>query len=330
MAIVFDTADFDARDRADATCTAMQENSAPSNVVLEDPAAVASLMEVWSYGDASIFRSRMSGMALLRTGKQVDRTPSPLIGIAVQEVATARYEQRGVQRLVAPGELMVFDLNASYDYAWDTFGSSRCLHVPLDRLDLPPDVIRAGTAHPELSPVARMIAHHISTLTVEGDALSAGTGASALGEAAIDLARALFATAHGGAHARAAMNDTLTTRIRSHVRTHLFDRSLSAESIAAAHGISTRRLYTVCAAAGFSLEQWIIEQRLRRAYQELSTPRSAGVPIATIARRFGFAGHAHFTRRFRAAYGVTPSQWRDATSAQWRDAAAEPARERDG
>lgn len=34
MAIVFDTADFDARDRADATCTAMQENSAPSNVVL--------------------------------------------------------------------------------------------------------------------------------------------------------------------------------------------------------------------------------------------------------------------------------------------------------
>ncbi|WP_137875614.1 helix-turn-helix domain-containing protein [Rhodococcus sp. Q] len=315
MTIVFDTAQFDAGDRADATCTAMQENSAPSTVVLEDPAAVTSLMEVWTYGDASIFRSRMSGMGLVRTGKQADRTPSPLIAIAVQEVATARYEQRGVQRLVAPGELMVVDLNAGYDYSWDTFGSSRCLHVPLDRLDLPSDVIRSASAHPERSPVARMLARHISTLTVEGDALSAGPGSAALGEAAIDLARALFATASGGEHGRAAMNDALTTRIRSHVRAHLFDRTLSAETVASAHGISTRHLYTLCAAAGFSLEQWIIEQRLRRAYEELSTPRAAAVPIATIARRFGFAGHAHFTRRFRAAYGVTPSQWRDTAAA---------------
>ncbi|MFD1815174.1 helix-turn-helix domain-containing protein [Rhodococcus gannanensis] len=319
MTVVFDTAEFEAGDRADATCTAMQENSAPSNVTLEDPSVVSSLMEVWSYGDASIFRSRMSGMTLLRTGKQAVRTPSPLISIAVQEVATARYEQGGVQRLVAPGELMVVDLNARYDYAWDTFGSSRCLHVPLDRLDLPSDVILGGAAHPERSPIARMISNHISTLTVEGDALSATPGATALGEAAIDLARALFATAHGGAYVRTAMNDTLTTRIRSHVRAHLFDPSLSAESIAAAHGISTRHLYTLCAAAGFSLEQWIIEQRLRRAYEELGTARAAAVPIAVIARRFGFSGHAHFTRRFRAAYGVTPSQWRDAAAAQRHD-----------
>ncbi|WP_043808784.1 helix-turn-helix domain-containing protein [Rhodococcus triatomae] len=314
MTIVFDTAAFEAGDRADATCTAMQENSAPSNVTLEDPKTVTSLMEVWSYGDASIFRSRMSGMTLLRTGKQADRTPSPLIAIAVQEVATARYEQGGVRRLVAPGELMVVDLNARYDYSWDTFGSSRCLHVPLDRLDLPSDVIRGGSAHPERSPIARMISHHISTLTVEGDALSTSPGATALGEAAIDLARALFATAHGGVQARAAMNDTMTTRIRSHVRAHLFDPSMSAESIAAAHGISTRRLYTLCAAAGFSLEQWIIEQRLRRAYEELATARAAAVPISVVARRFGFAGHAHFSRRFRAAYGVTPSEWRDAAA----------------
>lgn len=310
MTVVFDTAEFASRERADATCTAMQENSAPSNVVLEDPASVSSLMEVWSYGEASVFRSRMSGMQLLRTHRQATRDPSPLVAIAVQETAVARYEQRGVQRLVAPGDLMVVDLNSEYDYAWQTFGSSRCLHVPIARLGLPYDVIRAATTRPLRGPLAALVANHISALTVDGDRLSGGPDAHALGEASIDLARALFASMSDGDAARRTAADTLMTRIRTHVRQHLGDPTLSAESIAAAHHISPRRLYELCATSGIGLEQWIIDERLHRARELLSWPRSRAVPIATIARRCGFTSHAHFSRRFRALFGVTPSEWR--------------------
>ena len=34
------------------------------------------------------------------------------------------------------------------------------------------------------------------------------------------------------------------------------------------------------------------------------------VPISTIARRWGFRDHGHFTRRFKATYGLTPRDWR--------------------
>ncbi|MFF0817335.1 helix-turn-helix domain-containing protein [Rhodococcus sp. NPDC003318] len=311
MTVVFDTAQFASKERADATCTAMQENSAPSHVVLEDPTSVSSLMEVWSYGATSVFRSRMSGMQLLRTHRQTTRAPSPLVAIAVQETAIARYEQRGVQRLVAPGELMVVDLNSEYDYAWSTFGSSRCLHVPIDRLAVPYDAIRAASTRPLDSPVATLVANHISALTVDGDRLSGGPDAHALGEASIDLARALFASLSDGDGMRRTSADSLMARIRTHVRQHLTDPTLSPESIAATHGISTRRLYELCAAADVRLEQWIIDERLHRARDQLARPRSRQIAIATVARRCGFTSHAHFSRRFRALFGVTPREWRE-------------------
>jgi AraC-like DNA-binding protein len=89
----------------------------------------------------------------------------------------------------------------------------------------------------------------------------------------------------------------------------------AAPTIAAAHNISLRHLYKVCAEADLSLEQWIIGERLRGAREELSRPESRQRPIAMIARRWGFRDPTHFTRRFRAVYGMAPSEWRTAHSA---------------
>ncbi|MFH8803844.1 helix-turn-helix domain-containing protein [Streptomyces sp. NPDC017936] len=42
----------------------------------------------------------------------------------------------------------------------------------------------------------------------------------------------------------------------------------------------------------------------------LAIPKYVGLPVSAVAARCGFAGPSHFTRRFRAAYGVTPREWR--------------------
>ncbi|MFI9202868.1 AraC family transcriptional regulator [Streptomyces sp. NPDC053048] len=39
-------------------------------------------------------------------------------------------------------------------------------------------------------------------------------------------------------------------------------------------------------------------------------PRHAALPVSAVAARCGFTSPSHFTRRFRAAYGVTPREWR--------------------
>ena len=57
---------------------------------------------------------------------------------------------------------------------------------------------------------------------------------------------------------------------------------------------------------------WIRDRRLERCRADLRDPRLAGLSILEIATRWGFVSPAHFSRTFRAAYGVSP---RDARAA---------------
>jgi AraC-like DNA-binding protein len=156
-----------------------------------------------------------------------------------------------------------------------------------------------------------VFAHHLRTLGRQSDRLDDPRTTELLGTATIALARALIASAAGGdRHTREAMADTLLLRVQTYIRTHLTDTRLSPAEIAAAHAVSVRRLYQVFADADLSLEQWIIERRLEGARSELALPESGNRTIAAVARRWSFVDAAHFSRRFREAYGTTPREWR--------------------
>ena len=105
------------------------------------------------------------------------------------------------------------------------------------------------------------------------------------------------------------MAETLMTRVTTFVGLHLRDPDLTPERIAAAHNVSVRQLYKACAAAGMSLERWIIDQRLEAARADLLTPSGRRRSIAATARACGFRDPSHFSRRFRDAYGMSPRDW---------------------
>jgi AraC-like DNA-binding protein len=77
---------------------------------------------------------------------------------------------------------------------------------------------------------------------------------------------------------------------------HLTDPDLRPATIAAAHNVSLRHLYKICAQSGFSLEQWIIGERLHGARDELIRPDSHSRTITMVARQWGFSDPTHFTR----------------------------------
>ncbi|MCB5177918.1 helix-turn-helix domain-containing protein [Streptomyces antimicrobicus] len=84
----------------------------------------------------------------------------------------------------------------------------------------------------------------------------------------------------------------------------------NADSIARAHRISRRRLYEILGRAGIRLEQWAISECLEAACLLLASPQHAALPVSAVAARSGFTSPSHFTRRFRAAYGLTPREGR--------------------
>ncbi|WP_158675704.1 helix-turn-helix domain-containing protein [Nocardia stercoris] len=182
------------------------------------------------------------------------------------------------------------------------------LRLPLERID--PHLRTPAVDAADLidSPLHDVMASHMWQLAADAEKLSTDAGADAIGDACVELAAALLASAAGRANPNPAAPDSLLDRIRQFVRTEATDPDLSPATIATAHNLSVRSLYRLCAEAGISLRQWIIEERVAHA-AALLTDR-ADLTVTAIAHASGFRDATHFTRRFRARYGATPAAWR--------------------
>jgi AraC-like DNA-binding protein len=312
VSYVLDTAGMPPHERVEAIHTAMMYASAPCQVIHENAAGgVHARMELWEFGDASIFTHRSSGIRLLRTEKLAKQDAMPVVALSVQLGSQGRIEQRDRQMVVPTGDLLAVDLSGAYDYSWSGDGAAGCIQIPFDRLGLPVDLVRRAVPEIHTSPYHRMVTDHVAHLARNTARTVADPAAATVAQASVDLVRALLASAGGtGRQTREVLAETLLTRVRAFVRQHLADPELTPVKIAAAHNVSVRHLYQVCAAAELSLEQWIISERLQGARYELTRPDSRHRSIAAVARRWGFRDPTHFTRRFKARYGMLPSQWR--------------------
>ncbi len=304
MPVLSETKPLPVPGRREALMHALRERSGAAKVVLADEPVHARL-EHWSFGPLTMFRAESSGFSLSRTAKLAQ-----FVAIAVYEGGQAVHRTEAVTRVVRPGDLLMVDLTRPFDFTWQGYGASRTLQIPLDQLGLPADVVRRAGLRLSHSPLYRLVSRHIHEMSRDADRLSASSASTALGCATIDLVRALILSAAD--EPPEVMEQTLVARARAYVRRHLDEPELSPGSIAAALAVSPRQLYRACAAADLRLAQWIITTRLERAKAELTDPRARRQSIATIARRWGFKDPTHFARRFRAAYGMLPSDWRSA------------------
>jgi AraC-like DNA-binding protein len=74
--------------------------------------------------------------------------------------------------------------------------------------------------------------------------------------------------------------------------------------------VSLRSLYKLFEGERTSVAGLIRERRLERCRRDLLDPWLAARPVSAIAARWGLPNAAHFSRAFRAAYGVPPVEYR--------------------
>jgi AraC-like DNA-binding protein len=241
----------------------------------EDHAMHAST-HLWPLGRATLLTSGPSGSRLVPTSQHVLQESPPALSLTVQS--------RGFRDVCA-------------------------FQVPYDQLRLPADVVRAAGPRLRASPLYELVHDHLVRLAGLADVMAADPGAAAAGTATTELVRALLVSAAGRPGTELG-EQTLSTRVLMYARQHLTEPGLTPQHIAGAHNVSVRQLYKACASVGVRLEQWVIEQRLEAARAELAAPSGRRRSIAATARACGFANPGHFSRRFRAAYGMTPRDWR--------------------
>jgi len=113
-------------------------------------------------------------------------------------------------------------------------------------------------------------------------------------------------------HGPAAVREAHLHRVRQAIESLLAEPDLRLGQVAEAAGVSPRYLQKLFAAAQESFTHYVRLRRLERCRLDMLSPRHAETSISSIAFRWGFNGSAHFSRAFRAQYGVSPRQYRRA------------------
>lgn len=88
------------------------------------------------------------------------------------------------------------------------------------------------------------------------------------------------------------------------------ERKLSLDALAARHNISPVYIRKLFEGEGVSFTQFVLDQRLARAYRMLCDPNFSGRTIGSIALEVGFNDVSYFNRAFRRRYGASPSDVR--------------------
>ena len=97
---------------------------------------------------------------------------------------------------------------------------------------------------------------------------------------------------------------------RAAIETRLTDPALDASTVASAAGASVRYANDVLADHGTSILRLIQAKRLARCRKALEDPLQRHRTVSEIAYCWGYSDMTHFGRKFRAAYGLLPSELR--------------------
>jgi AraC-like DNA-binding protein len=212
---------------------------------------------------------------------------------------------------LSPGQFAFYDTTRPYTLHFPSRFEMVVFQMPRQSLGLPESDLRritGVTIGPEQG-LASMVAAFLSKLTAEAGTFRPEVG-EMLARNVTDLLTTVITEQLGRDPAGTdAAQQTLMLRIRTFIDAHLTDADLSAETIAAAHHISVRHLQRLFQAQGATVSGWIRGRRLEECRRELGRPRRSRPAVAAVAHRWGFLSAAHFSRAFRAAYGMSPREW---------------------
>ncbi|WP_439659649.1 AraC family transcriptional regulator [Lentzea sp. HUAS TT2] len=237
--------------------------------------------------------ARVSGSphAVERDVRQIAEHPADGLVVYFMLAGQSHVRHRGGHELVAPGQALVLDADQPFRREFGEGLTELVLKAPRSLL--------RGTVKPQVFNF-QDDAHARALVVALQGALRGPADWDGLEHTATDLLGTLL----GGA--RTTTGDLAAAH--AFIAAHLHEQELCAQRIAAAIGYSDRHLSRLFAKSGQSVPQAILNARLDAARRLLVEP----VALAEVAARTGFVSQAHFSRTYRARFGVTPRQDRAA------------------
>jgi AraC-like DNA-binding protein len=313
MSVVVCTSELAVAEREEAWRTAASNSFVPLEFTLRDRDSFFGEITGETIGNLVVSEVTAGPHRAMRTERHVHRSEEP--GYYKLSLPTRGYvliSQDGREAPLIPGDLAIYDTSRPYEVVFNDNCRMLVLMFPHHDLHLPHKAMQTATARRVsgrhgmgglISPLLVNLAGRLEEVS--------GPGSVRLADNVIELVATLYA-AHlddSGGAASDSMR-TLLVRIKAYVDQHLDDADLGPEAIAAACFISTGYLHKIFRAEGTTVSRYVREQRLERCRHDLLDPGWRHTAVSTIGARWGFFDAAHFSRVFKAAYGVAPREYR--------------------
>ncbi|MCX4539099.1 helix-turn-helix domain-containing protein [Streptomyces sp. NBC_01565] len=302
-------------DRFEWFCETLSSDLMPLAVSTHRRAGfLAEIMSV-ELGTVQVSSFAYSPVRARRTSAHVRQGDPEQYQLALITEGVLRTSQHGHESF-ATGDLVLTDTSRPMENISGCDGGQAgviMLQIPRSALPLRSDRVDRLLAHriPTVGGTGAILARFLETL-LEQAPRCRPEELPGLGTITLDLATACIAQ-HMGSLAEApaeARARAMLQRISTFIEHNLADPALTPQAIADHHQISLRSLYVLFRDQPVSIAACIRQRRLARCHADLASADLSSHPVEAIAARWGFFNASAFSRAFREAYGITPTEHR--------------------
>lgn len=265
-------------------------------------------------GDIQVSRVVSAAQRVSRTSARIRQNPEDFVLLSFQLRGLGRVAQSDREAVLAPGDFALYDSTRPYRLQFDSEFEQIVLRLPRQLIGsrVPNPERITATSFRSVAASAGLAFDFVTRLSRDVDQLSTATR-TAFHDALVDILTATLAEPLTRDRSRR-MNrgPALRLRIERFVDHNLGRADLDCRMLADAHGISARYLGKLFADNGDTPSDWIWSRRLERAMSLIEARIPARPSLTQIAYDCGFKDPAHFSRAFKARFGVSPSSIRGA------------------
>lgn len=257
--------------------------------------------------------SFVSGNAhqVYRRGRDIARSSDAFFLLSLQLRNRARVTQHDRAADLEKGDLVLYSSIDPYALELTDAFEQLVVQVPRSKLlmRLPSADLLTGRRLQGETAIGKLVGDGILQIT---NALkhSDSSVQDHMQDAIVDLIAAGLASVNDVAYEVSQPEQLLLSRAKAFIRENLSDPDLDRNGVAAAMGMSVRRLNEIFSKEDSSLAAAIRIARLDHIARDLEDPRLLSQSISDIAMRWGLNNFQHFSRIFKDRFGCPPRDYR--------------------
>lgn len=250
---------------------------------------------------------------------EVRRTRSDQVFVNLQLRGSCVGSQGDRSCVVPAGSFALFDTTSEYrlDFIADeTTQEWQVLSFRVPRAQLVPLLVDphgfTAVTHDATAPgPANLVAATMAAVWQNIEQLDRDTRASTDLAISTVLASAVGARRSVQEASRTEIDQALLASIIRYLSVAVANNRITAADVAGRFAISVRKLHQLFEGSPLSFGRTVATVRIEGCARELAST-AGGLSLAALASRWGFADQSHLSRSFRAHFGCTPSEYRDA------------------